>query len=264
MVLWRVQSDGDPVAAAGRNKRGIADNTTMTGAARRLSEQLYFVLALTCRKGALQVPRGYWFKAWKQLCRKFEPHPSVRSRGMLWVLLSSTKTAELKRLVQQWRNRGKVCKEQSADEVSDRQSARPPTRVRARQEAAEFRRARQACAVSGNANPTDLVLSGSGKGDESAKPKEYPSWEKPGHSKGEYRYFSVVRKKRLVRQDEADRHTDEDPEISKTEFLEERGTSVLSIIPERDVCLFTKMTKIKVRTRVHQPCSTLMVAIWKI
>ena len=29
------------------------------------------------------------------------------------------------------------------------------------------------------------------KGDESAKPKEYFSWKKPGHSKGEYRYFSA-------------------------------------------------------------------------
>ena len=77
--------------------------------------------------------------------------------------------------------------------------------------------------MSGNANPKDLVLSGSRKGDESAKPKEYFSWEKPGHSKGEYRYFSAVREKRLVQQDRADRHTGEDPGMGKT---------------ERDVCLF--------------------------
>ena len=86
--------------------------------------------------------------------------------------------------------------------------------------------------------PTDLVSLGSREGDESAKPKEYFSSKKPGHSKGEYRYFSAVRKKRLAQQDKADRHTAEDPEMGKTEFLGERGTSVLSIIPERDVCLF--------------------------
>ena len=69
----------------------ITDNTTMTGAERRLSEQLCCVLALTCRKRALQVvqqvPRGYGFEAWRQLCRKFEPRPPVRSRVMLQVPL---------------------------------------------------------------------------------------------------------------------------------------------------------------------------------
>ena len=164
-LLQRVETNAeDPI---------ITDNTTMTGAERRLSIQLYSVLALTCRKRVLQVvqqvPRGYGFEAWRRLCRKFGPHPPVRSRGMLQALLSSRKSAELKRLVRQWRNRGKVCEEQSGNEESDRQSARPTTRDRARQETAEFLRARQACAVSGNANPTDLALSGSGKGDKSAK-----------------------------------------------------------------------------------------------
>ena len=136
----------------------------MTGAERRLSEQLYCVLDLTCRRRALQVvqqfPRGFGLEAWRQLCRKFGPHPRVGSRGMLQVLLSLTKSAEPKRLVRQWRNRRKVCEEQSGDEVSDWQSARPTTRNRACQETAEFIRARQACAVSGTTNPTDLVLSG--------------------------------------------------------------------------------------------------------
>ena len=158
-LLWRAQPDDDPVAAVVEQTWKIpivTDNTTMTGAERRLSMQLYCGLALTCRKRAMQVvqqvPRGHGFEAWRQLCRKFGPHPPVRSRGMLQVLLSSTKSAELKRLVRQWRKRGKVCEEQSGDEVSDRQSARPTTRDRARQETAEFLRARQACAVSGNAN----------------------------------------------------------------------------------------------------------------
>ena len=129
-----------------------------------------------------QVPRGSGFEACRRLCRKFGQHPPARSRGMLPALLSSTKPVELERLVRRWRNTGKVCKEQSGNEESDRQSARPTTRDRARQETAEFLRARQACAVSGSANPTDLVSLGSREGDEPAKPKEYFSWEKPDHS----------------------------------------------------------------------------------
>ena len=141
---------------------------------------------------------------------------------MLQALLSSTKSVELKWLVRQWRNRGMVCKEQSGNEESDSQSARPTTRDRACQETTDFLRARQACAVPGSANPTDLVSLGSREGDESAKPKEYFSSKKPGHNMGECRYFSAVRKKRLAQQDKADRHTAGDPEMGKTEFLERK------------------------------------------
>ena len=106
-LLLRVEANvEDPI---------IADNTTMTGAERRLSIRLYCVLALTFWKRALQVvqkvPKGYGFEAWRQLCTKFGQHPLVRSRGMLQALLSSTKSSELK----------------SGDVVSDRQSARPMT-----------------------------------------------------------------------------------------------------------------------------------------
>ena len=48
----------------------------------------------------------------------------------------------------------------TGNEESDRQSARPTTRDRARQETAEFLRARQAFAVSGSANPTDSGVVG--------------------------------------------------------------------------------------------------------
>ena len=115
-LLQRVETNvEDPI---------IADNTTMTGAERRVSIQLYCVLELTCRKRALQlvqqVPRGYGFEARRRLCRKLGQHPPARSRGMLQAPLSSTKSAELKRLVRQWRNRGNVCEEQSGNEESER------------------------------------------------------------------------------------------------------------------------------------------------
>ena len=235
-LLQRVETNvEDPI---------IAENTTMTGAEIRLSIQVHCVLALTCRKKALQVvqqvPRGYGFEAWRQLCRKPGQHPPVRSRGML-----QGSCRRRNQSVRQWRNRGKVCKEQSGNEESDRQSARPTMRDRARQETAEFLRARQACAVSGNANPTDLVSSGNRESDESAKPKEYFSSKKPGLSKGEYKCFSAVREKRLVQRDKADRHTAGDPDsVRKRDKRAEHYPRAAS---------FTKMTTIKVRTRAHHP-----------
>ena len=46
----------------------------MTELERRLSIQLFYVRALTCRGKALQVvrrvPEGFGFEAWKQLCRE--------------------------------------------------------------------------------------------------------------------------------------------------------------------------------------------------
>ena len=86
-----------------------------------------------------------------------------------------------------------------------------------------------------------MVLSGSRKGDESAKPKEYFSSKKPGHSKGEY--FSGVRETRLVQQDRADRHTGEDPEMGKT---------------ERDVCLFHEDDN----DQSAYPCPSPLMTIW--
>ena len=158
--------------------------------------------------------------------------------------MESTKSAELKRVVCQGKNRGKVCEEQSGNMESDWQSARPTTRDRARQETAEFLRARQACAVSGDTIPTDLVLSGSDF-----------SWKKPGHSKSEYMYYSAVKEKRIVQRDKADRHTGEDPEMGKTELQRERGTSVLSIIPERGVCLFHEDDN----DQSAYPCPSLLI-----
>ena len=92
--------------------------------------------------------------------------------------------------------------------------------------------------MSADTNPTDLVLPGRRKVDEIAKPNEYHSLEKPGHSKNAYTYFSSVRDKRLVQQDRADRHTVEDPEMVRQSEMS---------------ASFTKMTTIKVRTRVHHP-----------
>ena len=83
-VLQQVETNvEDPV---------VVDNTGMKDVERRLSIQLFCVLALTCRGKALQVvrrvPEGFGFEAWKQLCREFEPRLPSRFQGMLQGLLS--------------------------------------------------------------------------------------------------------------------------------------------------------------------------------
>ena len=81
----------------------------MTDGERRLSIQLLYVLALTCRGKALQVvrrvPEGFGFEAWKQLCRKFEPRLPSRFQGMLQALLSPTRVDDPVQTIYQWESR---------------------------------------------------------------------------------------------------------------------------------------------------------------
>ena len=140
---------------------------------------------------------------------------------MLQALLSSTKSVELKRLVRQWRYRGKGCKEQSGYEESDivlvrkrPSSSEQDRRVRC----LEARTLRTWCRWA-----AEKVTSQRNRRSTSAR-------RSLATAKGEYRCFSAVRKKRFAQQeDKADRHTAGDPEMGKTEFLGERGTSVLSM-----------------------------------
>ena len=73
----------------------VVDNTSMTEGERRLSIELFYKLALTCRGKALQVvrrvPEGFGVEAWKQLCREFEPRLPSRFQGMLQALLAPTR-----------------------------------------------------------------------------------------------------------------------------------------------------------------------------
>ena len=71
-------------------------NTTITDGESRLSVQLFYVLALTCRGKSLQavgrVPEAFGFEAWKQLCKEFEPRLTSRFQGMLQAISSPTTT----------------------------------------------------------------------------------------------------------------------------------------------------------------------------
>ena len=101
----------------------VVDNTGMTEVERRLSIQLFFVLALFCRGKALQVvqgvPEGFGFGRWKQLCREFEPCLPSRFQGMLQALLSPTRMDDLVQTIYQRDSRVKVYEEQSGDRVSE-------------------------------------------------------------------------------------------------------------------------------------------------
>ena len=96
-----------------------------TEAERRLSVQLFYVLALTCKGKSLQVvrrvPEGFGFEAWKQLCREFEPRLPSRFQGMLQALLSPTRTDDPVQTKNQWESRVIVF-EQSGDEVPENTS----------------------------------------------------------------------------------------------------------------------------------------------
>ena len=161
---------------------------------RRLSTQLFCVLALSRRGKALQVvrrvPEGFGFEAWKQLCREFEPRLPSRFRGMLQALLSPTRMDDPVQTICQWESRVKVCEEKSGDKVpentklavlekylcdgelaqhSNLQSSRLTTHDLARKEATNHLRAKQTWTASGSSDPMDLSPLGKGKGGKEGK-----------------------------------------------------------------------------------------------
>ena len=101
----------------------VVDNTTMTDGERRLSVQLFYVLALTCRGKSLQVvrrvPEGFGFEAWKQLCKEIEPRLRSRFQGILQPILSTATTDDPVQAIYQWESRVKVYEEQSGDNVAE-------------------------------------------------------------------------------------------------------------------------------------------------
>ena len=147
----------------------IGDNTTMTGAERRLF-QYSWRLRVRGMDTAVQ-------EVWAGILRR---DPVECSK-------LSCRRRNRPSLVRQWRNRGNVCEEQSGNEGSDRQSARPTTRDRAGQETAKFLRARQGVCDVWRHEHHRPGVGGQQEGHESAKPKEYFSLGKLGHSKSEYR-----------------------------------------------------------------------------
>ena len=243
-VLWSYLGAFDPTATrllrqmeSNVEDLVIVDNTSMTEAERRLSMQLFYVLALTCRGKALQVvrrvPEEFGFEAWKQLCREFEPRLPSRFQGMLQAILLPTRMDDPGQTMYQWKSRVLVYEEQSGDKVSENirlavlqkylcdgelarrlnlQSARLTTYDLARKEAINYLRVKQTWTASGSSDPMDLSPLGNGKGgkkgkgkgkcDMSAKPKECFYFGKPGHNKNECRNFSAALRKKSVQTDQ--------------------------------------------------------------
>ena len=81
----------------------VADKVTMMGRKRRLPIQLYYVIALTCRRRvSLAVRRvfSFGFEAWTQLCREFEHWVSSRFQLKLQAPLPFTRTDSSVREIQ--------------------------------------------------------------------------------------------------------------------------------------------------------------------
>ena len=207
----------------------VVDNTSMTEGERRLSIQLFYVLALTCRGKALQVvrrvPEGFGFRRAVQT-------------------------------IYQWESRVKVYEEQSGDKVSENikfavlrkylcdgelarhlnlQSSRLTTYDLARKEAINYLRAKKTWTAPGGSDPMDLSPLGKGKGCKkgkvkgkgykSAKPKECFYCGKPGHNKNECTNFSAALRKKSVQPDKAGRYTgvEVDPETGRRTFWRKRA-----------------------------------------
>ena len=237
----------------------VVDNTGLTEVERRLSIQLFYVLALSCREKELQVvrrvPEGFGFEAWKQLCREFEPRLPSRFQGMLQAPLTPTRMGDPVQTTHQWESRVKVYEEQSGDGVSENiklavlqkylcdgelarhlnlQSARLTTYDLARKEAINYLRAKQTWTASGSADPTDLSPLGNCKGGKKGK----------GKGKGgegvlllwECRNFSAALKKIDVQPDRAGRYAgvEVDPETSNKKSSGGKGTGAVNPAPGLD------------------------------
>ena len=277
----------------------VVDNTSMTEVERRLSIQLFYVFALTCRGKALQVvrrvPEGFGFEAWKLMCREFELRLPSPFQGMLQALLSPTRMDDPVQTIQQRESRVKVYEEQSGDKVSENirlavlqkylcdgelarhlnlQSARLTTYALARKEAINHLRAKQTWTARGGSDPMDLSPlgkgkggkkgKGKGKGDKSAKPKECFYCGKPRHNKNECRNFSVALRKKSVQSDKAGRYAgvEVDPETGKRK-PSGKGTGAVSPgvwMPASS----TKTTVIRMRTCSHCPWLTRVTTVPKI
>ena len=257
----------------------VVDNTSMTEGERRLSKQLFCVLALTCRGKALQVvrrvPEGFGFEAWKQLCREFEPRLPSRFQGMLQALLAPKRMNDPMQTIYQWKSRVKFHEEQSGDKVSENiklavpqkylcdgelarhlnlQSARLTTYDLARKETINYLRAKQTWTASGGSDPMDLSPLGKGKGgkkgkgkgegDKSAKPKECFYCGKPSHNKNECRNCTAALRKKSAQPDKAGRYAsvEVDPETGRRKMSGGKGTGV---------AFSTKTTVIRMCTCSH-------------
>ncbi|CAK0869006.1 unnamed protein product [Prorocentrum cordatum] len=90
---------------------------------RRLSAQIFYVLALTCCGRALsvvqRVPEGWGIEAWRRLCIEFEPKPLSRSQGMLQHLLDPVRGPDAVENIYAWERKLKQYEEQPGDTMAD-------------------------------------------------------------------------------------------------------------------------------------------------
>ncbi|CAK0826196.1 unnamed protein product [Prorocentrum cordatum] len=98
-------------------------NITVEPHKRRLSAQIFYALAFTCRGRALsvvqRVPGGWGIEAWRQLCIEFEPELPSRFQGMLQQLLDPVRGSDAVENIYAWGRNLKQYEEQSGDTMTD-------------------------------------------------------------------------------------------------------------------------------------------------
>ena len=203
----------------GAKERDPAVVEKATGGKRRLPIQLYYVIALTCRRRVSLVVRRVFssgLEAWKHLYRVFEPWVSSRSQWMLQALpsirtdssvrenqrLSDDRTSENVELavLQSYLCNGEPARQPGL------QSGSPMTMCNlARDETTKLIKAGQTSAVSEVVERTDLSPRGKGEGDnksqdggkgvKTAKPKKCFCYVT---SKSEYKNLSASVKRKFA------------------------------------------------------------------
>ena len=225
----------------------VADRVNMMDRKRRLQIQLYYVIALTCRRRVSLVVRRVFssrLEAWKLLCRVFEPWVSSRFQWMLQAPLPSTRTDS------SMRENQRLSGDRASENVELAMLQRylcngAPARQRGLQSGSPTMMCDLACdetaehirAASGGAEHADLSPRGNGeggktsqdrgKGVKTAKPKECFCCVTSSHSKSEYKNLSAAVKHKFAQRGRTNWHAriEVDSESDERQCLRETSTA---------------------------------------
>merc|ERR1712194_547342 len=102
-------------------KDEIIDHVTMPESEIKVSTQIFYILAMTCKGRALsivqRVREGFGAEVWRMMCREFEPRLPSRFQGMLQSILTPAKSVSVE-VVYNWEQKVRQYEEQSGDTIS--------------------------------------------------------------------------------------------------------------------------------------------------
>ena len=108
--------------ASKRSERDdIIDHETLPDLEIKVSTQIFYILAMTCKGRALsivqRVREGYGAEAWRMMCREFEPRLPSRFQGMLQSILMPARSQSVESIYN-WEQKVRQYEEQSGDTIS--------------------------------------------------------------------------------------------------------------------------------------------------